>query len=101
MTSLPEADIRVKDVKVTRDHLRVDLMDGRTIIVPVVWFPRLLGGSPAQRANWRLIGGGGGIHWPDLDEDISASGLLQGAPPKILDRKRADAQTSSRRRVTR
>jgi hypothetical protein len=62
MISWPAADIRVKRVKVTRDRLRVDLMDGRSIIVPVIWFPRLAAGTSAQRANWRLIGGGLGIH---------------------------------------
>jgi hypothetical protein len=97
MTSLPDPDIRVKDVKITRDQLRVDIMDGRTVIVPVIWFPRLMAGAPAERANWRLIGDGIGIHWPDLDEDISAAGLLRGAPPKIADRKRAHVLPSRRR----
>ena len=100
MTSLPDPDIRIKDVKITREQLRVDLMDGRTLIVPVIWFPRLMAGTPTERANWRLIGGGIGIHWPDLDEDISAAGLLRGAPPKIVDRKGTHA-APSRRRVAR
>jgi len=52
--------------------------DGRTITVPVAWFPRLLHGAPVKRSNWRLIGSGEGIHWPDLDEDISVAGLLSG-----------------------
>jgi len=56
----------------------VDLADGRTITVPVAWFPRLAHGSEAERANWRLIGRGQGIHWPDLDEDISVESLLSG-----------------------
>jgi len=60
------------------DDLIVDLADGRTITVPLAWFPRLAHGTPAERANWRLIGSGEGIHWPDLDEDISIASLLAG-----------------------
>ena len=60
------------------DSLVVELSDGRTIAVPVAWFPRLLHGTPAERSNWRLIGSGEGIHWPDLDEDISVASLLAG-----------------------
>jgi uncharacterized protein DUF2442 len=71
---------RVKDVRFTEDTLVVDLLDGRTISVPLVWYPRLLSATPAQRANWRLAGGGFGIHWPDVDEDLSTEGLLRGAP---------------------
>ncbi len=64
----------------TEDALTVDLLDGRTISVPLGWYPRLLHGSPAERAHWRLIQGGEGIHWPDLDEDISVEGLVLGWP---------------------
>ena len=64
----------------TADSLTVDLSDGRTITAPLAWFPRLLDGSPAERSNWRLIGQGEGIHWPDLDEDLSVEGLLEGLP---------------------
>ena len=71
---------RVKDVRFTDDTLIVDLLDGRTISVPLVWYPRLLSATLAQRANWRLAGGGFGIHWPDIDEDLSTEGLLRGAP---------------------
>ncbi len=74
------ADERVKNVEVTEDALAVALMDGRTIIVPLVWYPRLLDASEAQRKNWRIAGGGYGIHWPDVDEDLSTEGLLRGAP---------------------
>ena len=63
---------------VNDEALMVDLADGRTITVPLVWFPRLSNGSAAERENWRLIGGGEGIHWPDLDEDISVASLLAG-----------------------
>src|ERR1700691_2125598 len=65
-------------VTTTDEALTADLADGRTIVVPLAWFPRLAHGKPAERANWRLIGGGVGIHWPDLDEDISAESLLAG-----------------------
>src|SRR5260370_712160 len=71
---------RVKDVRFTEDVLVVDLLDGRTISVPLVWYPRLLSATPEQRSNWRPAGGGFGIHWPDVDEDLSTEGLLRGAP---------------------
>jgi hypothetical protein len=67
-------------VTVTEDTLSVDLSDGRTISVPIAWFPRLLYATPEERLNWRLIGKGHGIHWEDLDEDISIEGLLAGKP---------------------
>ncbi len=70
------------DVTVTDDALTVDLTDGRTISVPLAWYPRLLYGSPVERNNWRLIGDGEGIHWPDLDEDISVENLLLGKPSR-------------------
>lgn len=68
------------DVKVSRQALAVDLADGRTLLVPIGWYPRLLHGTAAERNRWRLIGSGEGIHWPDLDEDISVDGLLAGLP---------------------
>jgi hypothetical protein len=71
---------RVKDVHFTEDSLSVDLLDGRTISVPLAWYPRLLHASADQRNNWELCGGGFGIHWPDIDEDLSTEGLLRGAP---------------------
>ncbi len=70
--------IFAQKVKVTEDTLVVDLSDGRTISVPLVWYPRLLQGSPKERNNWRLIGKGEGIHWPDLDEDLSVEGIILG-----------------------
>ena len=73
-------DERVSDVQVTEDSLIVDLMDGRTISVPIAWYPRLAKGSEAERNNWQSCAGGYGIHWPDLDEDLSTEGLLRGAP---------------------
>ena len=77
---VPSADERVKDVRVDTNTVSVDLMDGRTITAPLAWFPRLLAGTPEQRAQWEVCGGGYGIHWPALDEDLSTEGLLRGAP---------------------
>jgi hypothetical protein len=74
------ADERVANVKVTKDTLCVALRDGRTITVPLAWYPRLLNATVSQRKNWRVAGGGYGIHWPDVDEDLSTEGLLRGAP---------------------
>ncbi len=71
---------RVRDVHVTDDTLAVDLADGRTIIVPLAWYPRLLNATPDQRSRWKVSGAGCGIHWPDIDEDLSTEGLLRGAP---------------------
>lgn len=65
-------------VEVTGEALVVDLDDGRTVSAPLAWYPRLLHGTAQERENWRLIGRGEGIHWPDLDEDISVEGLLAG-----------------------
>jgi hypothetical protein len=73
------ADIRVRDVTVSEDELTVALMDGRTITVPLAWYPRLEAGTPEQRARWEMAGAGYGIHWPELDEDLSTEGLLTGA----------------------
>ncbi len=74
------ADERVLDVSFSDDSLCVALRDGRKISVPLTWYPRLLHASVQQRNNWKLAGGGYGIHWPDLDEDLSTEGLLRGAP---------------------
>ncbi|MFZ0818244.1 MAG: DUF2442 domain-containing protein [Candidatus Sulfotelmatobacter sp.] len=74
------ADERVLDVAFNDDALSVSLRDGRVISVPLVWYPRLLNATSAQRKNWKIAGGGYGIHWPELDEDLSTEGLLRGAP---------------------
>jgi len=87
-TELREA--LAQTLTVTDDSLVVDLADGRTITVPLAWFPRLAHGKPNERGNWRLIGGGTGIHWPDLDEDISVESLLAG-------RRSGETQQSLRR----
>src|SRR5215216_5722267 len=74
------AEARAQNVAVTDDTLAVDLSDGRTISVPLAWYPRLLHASPEERDNWRFIGDKEGIHWPDLDEDVSVENLLAGKP---------------------
>ena len=71
---------RVRDVRISTDTLSVDLEDGRTITVPLGWYPRLAQATPQQRGNWQICGGGYGIHWPDIDEHLSTEGLLRGAP---------------------
>ena len=78
------SDERVLDAHCDEHSLIVDLMDGRTISVPLAWYPRLLRATPEARAHWEQCGGGYGIHWPDIDEDLSTDGLLRGAPaPKL------------------
>jgi hypothetical protein len=67
-------------VEVDDDTVSVDLADGRTIAAPLAWYPRLVNASAAERGSWRLIGGGRGIHWPAIDEDISVANLLAGQP---------------------
>ena len=71
-------DGRVEAVYFTRDSLVVDLMDGRTISAPLSWYPSLLKATPKQRARWEICGGGYGIHWPEIDEDLSIDGILKG-----------------------
>jgi hypothetical protein len=78
-TEAPDSGGRIRDVHVDDRRLSVDLEDGRTISVPLEWSPRLATATPEQRANWRIIAGGHGIHWPDVDEDLSVEGLLLGA----------------------
>ena len=75
-TSAVRIEPRAVDVTITADALRVRLADGREVAAPLEWFPRLRDATPEQRRNWRLIGNGVGIHWPDVDEDISVNGLL-------------------------
>ncbi len=76
--SIAVREARAMDVIVTDDTLTLELVDGRTISVPIGWFPRLANGTPAERNNWKLVGEGLDIHWPDLDEDIEAQHLLLG-----------------------
>jgi hypothetical protein len=79
-TSDPSPGERIIDVHVDESTLTADLADGRSISVPLAWFPRLLHATDEARSNWQLAGGGFGIYWPDIDEDLSSAGLLRGAP---------------------
>jgi Protein of unknown function (DUF2442) len=79
-TSEPRAGERITDVRVSEDSLTVDLLDGRTITIPLAWYPRLLHATAAQRDNFLVVGGGYVINWPDVDEHLSSQGLLAGAP---------------------
>ncbi|HEX2163311.1 MAG TPA: DUF2442 domain-containing protein [Thermoanaerobaculia bacterium] len=79
-TSEPRPGERVRDVRFTDDLLVVDLADGRTVSVPLAWYPRLMAATAEQRADWQVSAAGFGIHWPAIDEDLSTSGLLRGAP---------------------
>ena len=72
--------IKAKNARVSEDTLMVDLTDGRTISIPLAWFPRLLHASAEERSNWRMIGANDGIHWKDIDEDISVENLILGKP---------------------
>ena len=73
-------EVRIKDISVTKDTITAQLMDGRTISVPLAWSWRLSEATAKQRAHWEIIGDGHGVHWPDIDEDISAEGMLYGIP---------------------
>ena len=79
-TAANSPDPRIQRVRVTKNEIIADLVDGRVIRVPLAWSWRLSAATPAQRVNFRLIGSGQGIHWPDIDEDISVEGLLHGTP---------------------
>ena len=81
--NISTVEVRVSDaasVAITENTLTANLSDGRTICVPLTWYPRLVHATMEERCNWRLVGGGAGIHWPDLDEDLSVEGLLAGRP---------------------
>jgi hypothetical protein len=80
MSTALKVDPRITTVRVTDDRITVDLADGRMISVPLAWSWRLEDATPEQRANWRLIGSGEGVHWPDVDDDISVRGMLDGVP---------------------
>ena len=100
-SSLAREAAEAKHVRVTGDFLVVALRDGRTVSVPLKWYPRLAEGRPAERRNWELVGPGTGIHWPDLDEDISVEGLLLGLRsaerPESLKRWRASRRAANKR----
>ena len=89
-----------ENVKVTGNTLSVNLSDGRILTVPIDWFPRLSNAKPKERSNWRLVGNGQGIHWDDIDEDISVEGLIAGRPsgesPRSLKKWLSQRQTRPR-----
>ncbi len=87
-TSALAADERVADVAVSKERLTVTLKDDRKISVSLTWYPRLLHATTKQRKNWQIAGGGYGIHWPDIDEDLNTEGLLRGAPSPEMPRRR-------------
>jgi hypothetical protein len=82
MSTAVSVESRIDHVEVTDETITAHLVDGRVISVPLAWSWRLSEATPAQRANWRLIGDGHGIHWPDVDEDLSADGMLNGVPAR-------------------
>lgn len=82
MNTAASSDPRIQEVRVTDDEIIAHLVDGRVISVPLAWSWRLSDATPAQRENFRLIGSGQGVHWPDIDEDISAEGMLHGIPAR-------------------
>ena len=82
MSTVASSEPRIQRVRLTKDQIIADLVDGRVISVPLAWSWRLSEATTAQRANFRLIGTGQGVHWPDVDEDISVEGLLHGAPAR-------------------
>ena len=89
MTSSDEQPARIARVDIDDDRLTVELTDGRTVGVPLAFYPALLSATKAQRRNWRLIARGSGVHWPDVDEDLSLDGILQGIPSAVPARRLA------------
>ena len=79
-----KADERVMNLHINDAEITVALMDGRSISVPLAWYPRLLDATARQRGNWEICGGGYGIHWLEIDEDLSTEGLLRGAPAPLV-----------------
>jgi hypothetical protein len=96
-TAVEIQEVRIKDIIVTKDTITAQLMDGRVISVPLAWSWRLSEATPRQRANWEIIGEGQGVHWPDIDEDISAEGMLYGIPAP---RPQASSRKSEKRKTT-
>jgi hypothetical protein len=105
MNIVASGELLVQDVRVTDDEIIAHLADGRVISIPLAWSWRLSEATPAQRANWRLIGTGQGVHWPDIDEDLSAEGLLHGVPayrpPSVAAARKASRQPANKREQAR
>ena len=95
MNTVVNNEPRIQEVRITSDEIIAHLADGRVISVPLAWSWRLSDATPAQRAKWRLIGDGQGVHWPEIDEDLSVEGLLHGVPahrPKSKEKKHNEAR---------
>ena len=82
MSTVARSDARIKSVEVSDEMITARLVDGRIIGVPIAWSWRLAAAMPEQRANYQIVGDGQGVHWPDVDEDISAAGMLEGGPAR-------------------
>jgi hypothetical protein len=95
MNTVVKTEVRIRDIEVTEDTIVARLTDGRTISVPLVWSWRLAEATPEQRANYEIIGDGHGVHWPDIDEDISAEGMLYGTPAPRPKHQRVEHPASS------
>ena len=100
MSTAVSVESRITHVDVTEDTITAHLVDGRVISVPLAWSWRLSEATQAQRSNWRLIGDGHGVHWPDIDEDISAEGMLNGIPARRPESGRAKAPPKQALRPT-
>jgi hypothetical protein len=99
-TAVKIQEVRIKDIIVTEDTITAQLMDGRIISVPLAWSWRLSEATPKQRANYRIIGDGHGVHWPDIDEDISAEGMIYGIPaPKPRISSKYSAKLKQKKRL--
>ena len=101
MNTVASSDPRIQDVRVTEDEIIAQLVDGRVISVPLAWSWRLSEATPKQRANFRLIGTGQGVHWPDVDEDISVEGMLHGVPAHRPSTRTARSLGAPNRRIQR
>jgi hypothetical protein len=105
-TAVQAQEVRIRDIAVTEDTITAQLMDGRTISVPLSWSWRLSEATAEQRDNWKIIGDGIGVHWPDIDEDVSAEGMLYGIPaPRRSERvkgagSKKDTQQTARKRAS-
>src|SRR5882724_12037195 len=100
MSTAITTESRIARVDVTEETITAHLTDGRVISVPLAWSWRLSEATPAQRANWRLIGNGHGVHWPDVDEDLSAEGMLNGVPAVRPSRRSAKSVAPARKQTT-
>ena len=95
MSTAVSVESRIDHIEVTDDTITAYLVDGRVISVPLAWSWRLSEATPAQRANWELIGDGHGVHWPDIDEDLSAEGMLNGVPARRLGNSRRQSRPAN------